>query len=115
MSDCIFCKIAQKAIPSDVVYDDDGVIAFRDIEPQAPLHILVIPKKHYGSLMDFGAEDAVLAGHIMAEVIPRVAKEAGLAEGGFRVVTNIGQDGGQTVPHLHFHILGGRSLQWPPG
>ena len=65
MSDCIFCKIAQKAIPSDVVYDDDGVIAFRDIEPQAPLHILVIPKKHYGSLMDFGAEDAVLAGHIM--------------------------------------------------
>lgn len=115
MSDCIFCKIAEKAIPADVVYEDDGVVAFRDIEPQAPLHILVIPKKHYVSLMAFGAEDASLAGHIMAEVIPQVAKEMGLAEGGFRVVTNIGQDGGQTVPHLHFHILGGRALQWPPG
>lgn len=115
MSDCIFCKIADKAIPADVVYEDDGVIAFRDIEPQAPLHILVIPKKHYGSLLDFGAEDAAFAGHIMAEVIPQVAKKVGLDEGGFRVVTNIGEDGGQTVPHLHFHILGGRALQWPPG
>lgn len=115
MSDCLFCKIAKKAIPSDVVYEDDRVIAFRDIEPQAPQHILVIPKAHYGSLLDFTAEDGALAGHIMADVIPTVAKKEGLAEGGFRVVTNIGQNGGQTVPHLHFHILGGRSLQWPPG
>ena len=116
MSDCLFCKIAQKTIPADIVYEDDGVIAFRDIEPQAPLHILVIPKKHYGSLMDMAeADDGALASHIMIDVIPQVVRELDLAENGFRVVTNIGRDGGQTVPHLHFHILGGRSLQWPPG
>ncbi len=115
MADCIFCKIAQKEIPSTAVYEDDDVIAFRDIEPQAPVHILVIPKRHIGSIMDFGPGDKALAAHILVDVVPRVAKEQGLAEKGFRVVTNIGDEGGQTVKHLHVHILGGRSMQWPPG
>ena len=115
MADCVFCKIAQKEIPSDTVYEDDDVIAFRDLEPQAPVHVLVIPKRHFADLLAFTTAERALAGHILAEVIPQVATELGLAERGFRVVTNTGQDGGQTVPHLHFHILGGRSLTWPPG
>ncbi|MBQ7515521.1 MAG: histidine triad nucleotide-binding protein [Schwartzia sp.] len=115
MADCIFCKIAGKEIPSTAVYEDDTVIAFRDLEPQAPVHVLVIPKKHIESVLGFGPEDRELAAHILADVIPQVAKEQGLTEKGFRVITNVGTDGGQTVPHLHFHILGGRSLQWPPG
>lgn len=115
MADCVFCKIAQKEIPSNVVYEDDDVIAFRDLEPQAPVHVLVIPKRHFADLLSFTRAERTLAGHILAEVIPQVATELGLAEGGFRVVTNTGQDGGQTVPHLHFHILGGRAMTWPPG
>ena len=113
MSDCIFCKIAQKEIPSNIVYEDDTTIAFRDVEPQAPTHVLVIPKKHVKSVMELG--DKELAAHILTEVIPKIAKDEGIAEKGFRVVANVGEDGGQTVPHLHFHILGGRSMQWPPG
>ena len=115
MSDCVFCKIAQKEIPSSTVYEDEAVIAFRDLEPQAPVHVLVIPKKHIASLMDFRAEDKELAARIIAEIIPEIAAKEGLGTGGFRVVTNIGADGGQTVKHLHFHILGGRTMQWPPG
>ena len=115
MADCVFCKIAQKEIPSNVVYEDDDVIAFRDLEPQAPVHVLVIPKRHFADLLAFTRAERALAGHILAEVIPQVATELGLAERGFRVVTNTGQDGGQTVSHLHFHILGRRSLTWPPG
>ncbi len=113
MSDCIFCKIAQKEIPSNIVYEDDTTIAFRDVEPQAPTHVLVIPKKHVKSVMELS--DKELAAHILTEVIPKIAKDEGIAEKGFRVVANVGEDGGQTVPHLHFHILGGRSMQWPPG
>lgn len=113
MSDCIFCKIAQKEIPSKIVYEDDTTIAFRDVEPQAPTHVLVIPKKHVKSVMELS--DKELAAHILTEVIPKIAKDEGIAEKGFRVVANVGEDGGQTVPHLHFHILGGRSMQWPPG
>ena len=115
MADCIFCKIAGREIPTAAVYEDEDVIAFRDLEPQAPVHVLVIPKKHIESLLGFTSEDKALAAHILADVIPEVAKAQGLTEKGFRVVTNVGEDGGQTVKHLHFHILGGRSLQWPPG
>ena len=114
MADCIFCKIAAKEIPSTVVYEDEQVLAFKDLEPQAPFHALVIPKKHVESVGALTAADKELAGHILCEVIPRIAKENELDKG-FRVVANTGDDGGQTVKHLHFHVLGGRSMQWPPG
>ncbi|MEE1306640.1 MAG: histidine triad nucleotide-binding protein [Anaerovibrio sp.] len=114
MADCIFCKIAAKEIPAAVVYEDQMVLAFKDLEPQAPFHALVIPKKHIESVGALTPEDKELAGHIMCEVIPAIAKEHKL-DNGFRVVANTGEDGGQTVKHLHFHVLGGRSMQWPPG
>lgn len=113
--ECIFCKIAKKEIPSTVVYEDEMVIAFRDLEPQAPTHVLVIPKAHYDSVMTLGRVGKEIAGHIVSEVVPAIANELGLAENGFRLVVNTGSDGGQTVKHLHFHILGGRTMQWPPG
>ena len=115
MADCIFCKIAQKEIPSKLVYEDDTVVAFRDLEPQAPQHVLVIPKKHVESLLALEEEDKALVSHILVDVIPQLAQELGIAEKGFRVVANTGEEGGQTVKHLHFHLLGGRSMQWPPG
>ena len=115
MTDCIFCKIAKKEIPSAVVYEDDQVLAFKDLEPQAPFHALVIPKNHVESIMALGSENKDVAGHILSEVITAIAKENGIDGKGFRVVTNIGDEGGQTVKHLHFHVLGGRSMQWPPG
>ncbi len=114
MDDCLFCKIVRGEIPSDKVYEDEMVLAFNDIDKKAPVHILVIPKKHVGSLLELGDEDAALTAHIMG-VIQRIAKEMGVDKSGFRVVVNTGDDGGQTVHHLHFHILGGRSLEWPPG
>lgn len=115
MADCIFCKIAHKEIPSQLVYEDEQVVAFKDLEPQAPVHVLVIPKKHIASILELNAEDRDLTAHIMQEVIPELAKKLGIAEKGFRIVTNTGAEGGQSVKHLHFHLLGGRSMQWPPG
>jgi histidine triad (HIT) family protein len=115
MADCIFCKIAGKEIPSTVVYEDETVLAFKDLEPQAPVHVLVIPKKHVESVAALKAEDKELAAHILVDVIPQIARDLGVAESGFRVVANTGDEGGQTVKHLHFHLLGGRSMQWPPG
>lgn len=112
--DCLFCKIIKGEIPSAKVYEDDKVYAFRDIEPQAPVHILIIPKEHIASANELTEENASIVGHIFA-VAAKIAKEEGIAEGGYRIVNNCGQDGGQTVGHLHFHMLGGRSLQWPPG
>ena len=112
--DCLFCKIIAGDIPSNKVYEDDKVYAFRDIEPQAPVHILIIPKVHIASANEFTGENASVVGHIFA-VAAKIAKEEGIADGGYRIVNNCGQDGGQTVGHLHFHMLGGRSLQWPPG
>ncbi len=106
--DCLFCKIANGQIPSTKVYEDETVLAFRDIAPQAPTHILVIPKEHIGSVAELTGEHTALIGHIF-ELIPRLAREEGL-EGGYRVVSNCGHDAGQTVHHLHFHILGGREL-----
>ena len=115
MTDCIFCKIAHGEIPSTKVYEDDTVLAFRDLDPQAPEHVLIIPKKHLSSVLDFGAEDRELAAHILTDVVPALARTLGIDAGGFLLVTNTGVDGGQTVGHLHFHLLGGRSLTWPPG
>ena len=112
--DCLFCKIIKGEIPSAKVYEDDKVYAFRDIEPQAPVHILIIPKEHIASANELTEENASIVGHIFA-VAAKIAKEEGIAEGGYRIVNNCGQDGGQTVGHLHFHMLGARSLAWPPG
>lgn len=113
MCDCLFCKIGLKEIPSEVVYEDENMIAFKDIDPQAPVHILVIPKKHIESLDDVREEDIELMGKIMNQ-IKEIAKDAGITNG-YRVVSNNGEDAYQTVKHLHFHILGKRSLNWPPG
>ena len=112
--DCLFCKIAAGEIPSAKVYEDDMVYAFRDIEPQAPQHILLIPKKHIASVLDLKAEDSALIAH-MFDALKTIAEEQGIAEDGFRIVFNTGENGQQTVRHLHMHILGGRMLQWPPG
>ena len=108
MSDCLFCKIIAGAIPSTKVYEDETVFAFRDIAPQAPTHILVIPKQHMASVNDVTADNSAVVAHIF-EVIPQIAKAEGL-DGGYRVVSNCGADAGQTVHHLHFHILGGKAL-----
>lgn len=108
MSDCIFCMIVAGDIPSTKVYEDETVLAFRDINPQAPTHILVIPKTHIPSVDGITAENSAIVSHIF-EIIPRIAAVEGLT-GGYRVVSNCGPDAGQTVPHLHFHILGGKQL-----
>lgn len=113
MDDCIFCKIANHEIPTTVVFEDDQIIAFNDADPQAPVHFLVIPKKHISSLDETKDEDEKLLAHILLK-IKDLAKEQGL-DNGYRVVINTGSDGGQTVHHLHFHVLGKRSLNWPPG
>lgn len=106
--DCLFCKIVKGDIPSTKVYEDDMVLAFRDIAPQAPTHILVIPKTHIGSVAEIAQDNSAVVAHIF-EVIPAIAKAEGLT-GGYRVVSNCGDDAGQTVHHLHFHILGGKKL-----
>ena len=109
MQDCIFCKIINKEIPSNIVYEDDEIIAFRDIHPVTPVHILVIPKKHITSLANLEKEDEVVVGKIYG-VINKIAKQEGILEKGFRVIVNCGEDGGQEVQHLHFHLLGGKKL-----
>ncbi|MBP0020225.1 MAG: histidine triad nucleotide-binding protein [Cyanobacteria bacterium SBLK] len=113
MSETIFSKIIRREIPADIVYEDDLCLAFKDISPQAPTHILVIPKKPIPRLSDATSNDHVLMGHLLLKV-RQVAEEAGLSNG-YRVVINNGVDGGQTVDHLHLHILGDRQMQWPPG
>ena len=109
MSDCIFCKIANKEINSDFVYEDDEIIAFKDINPQAPIHILVIPKKHIESIIDLTDEDEMLVGK-MYTAVRKIAKKLNIEESGFRLIVNCGKDAGQEVPHLHFHILAGKKL-----
>ncbi|MGD9635758.1 MAG: histidine triad nucleotide-binding protein [Pirellulales bacterium] len=113
MSKTIFKKIIDKETPARIVYEDESCLAFHDVAPQAPIHVLVIPKKEIASLHDLTADDEALVGHIYG-VIRRLADELGLAAG-YRVVVNCGRDGGQSVDHLHFHVLGGRPLKWPPG
>ena len=113
MTDCLFCKIAAGEIPSSKVYEDDSVLAFSDIDPKAPVHLLIVSKKHIISVAQTADEDFDIYAHIM-RVARQLAEENGLA-GGFRLVANTGKDGGQSVDHLHFHLLGGRALSWPPG
>jgi histidine triad (HIT) family protein len=113
MTDCLFCKIAAKEIDSEVVLETDGVLAFRDINPAAPTHVLVIPKAHIASARELSVSDAPLLGELF-DAMSQVAASEGL-ERGYRIVSNIGGEGGQTVGHLHFHLLGGRSMSWPPG
>lgn len=112
--DCIFCKIINKEIPSDIVYEDEDVLAFNDINPEAPVHVLVIPKKHITSFNGLTEADGALLTKIML-VIQKIAKEKNIADSGYRVVNNCGEQGGQTVGHLHFHLLGGREMLWPAG
>lgn len=114
MSDTIFGKIASGEIPADLVYEDEDVVAFRDISPQAPTHLLVIPRKPIPTLDAAGPEDAELLGKLLL-VAAQVAREAGIAERGYRTVINCNAQAGQTVFHLHLHVLGGRPMQWPPG
>lgn len=113
MKDCLFCKIVAKEIPSEKVYEDELVYAFKDVSPQAPVHFLIVPKKHISSIDELEESDKELVGHIML-LAKKLTGELGLTNG-YRVVINCKEDGGQTVEHLHFHILGGRSLNWPPG
>ncbi len=114
MSKNIFEKIIAREIPADIVYEDESVLAFRDIHPKAPTHVLIVPKKALARLSEAKAEDEKLLGHLLLKA-GEVARQLGLNQGGYRVVINNGKDGGETVPHLHCHILGGRSLAWPPG
>lgn len=112
--DCLFCNIVSGAVPSDRVYEDEDVFAFRDINPQAPTHILVIPKRHISSVADLTDSDVDIAGKLMV-VASKLAGSCGIAGRGFRLVVNAGDEGGQSVNHLHLHLLGGRRLGWPPG
>lgn len=113
-NDCIFCKIAGKSIKAGVVYEDDEVMAFKDLNPKAEIHLLFIPKKHIPTVNDIREEDAALVGRIFLR-IKEIAKEQGISDAGYRIVANCNKDAGQEVFHLHFHLLGGRKFSWPPG
>jgi histidine triad (HIT) family protein len=113
-SECLFCRIGTKEVPADIVHESDHVVAFRDINPQAPTHILVIPKEHLDSLAEVSREHAGLLAE-MLETATHLAKAEGIDGSGWRLVANVGREGGQTVEHLHFHLLGGRAMRWPPG
>lgn len=114
MEDCLFCKIVNKQINSEIVYENEDVLVFKDINPKAPVHLLAVPKKHVSSILEIEklSDKQVVE---MLKTIVKIAKEMGLDKGGFRVVTNTGASAGQSVDHLHFHILGKRSFNWPPG
>lgn len=112
--DCIFCKIVSGEIPSDKVYEDEKMLAFRDLNPEAPQHVLIIPKVHLSSVSDATDEHIELLGYMQIKIV-EIAKKLGINKTGFRIVANTGDEGGQTVHHLHYHLLGGRFMQWPPG
>lgn len=114
MSECIFCMIAEKKIPAKIVYEDEQSVGFEDVNPQAPVHVLVIPKRHIPTILDTGEGDGPLLSHLI-EVCKKVARDKGIAERGFRIVTNCNPESGQTVFHIHLHVLGGRPMHWPPG
>ncbi len=114
MADCLFCRIAAHEIPSQIVAEDDQVLAFRDINPQGPVHILVIPKRHVANVAAAGADDEALLGHLL-RIGAQIAAAEGVAESGYRLVFNRGPHAGEAVPHLHLHVIGGRPLAWPPG
>ena len=113
-TDCLFCKIANREIPAEVVYEDEKIIAIKDINPAAPVHILLIPKEHISSLDSVSPKDSMLLGHIQIAAA-QLARDMKISEQGYRLVNNCGIWGGQTVLHLHYHLLGGRELAWPPG
>lgn len=112
MNDCIFCKIINREIPSEIMYEDDKMIAFKDVNPVAPVHILMIPKVHIASAAELTEDNADVVAHIFAKA-KTVAEKAGIADSGFRIVNNCGENAGQTVMHLHFHLIGGKTLLWP--
>lgn len=112
--DCLFCKIGNGEIPANILHQDDQVVAFRDVNPQAPVHALVIPRRHITTLNDLEAGDGALLGHMMMTA-QRLAVKEGIADSGFRLVMNCNREGGQTVWHIHLHLLGGRGMHWPPG
>jgi len=114
MADCLFCKIIERKIPSSIVYEDERVFAFNDINPQAPTHVLVIPKRHIESLNEISTEDDQIVGELVRRAAA-IAKERGISAGGYRTVFNTNREAGQTVFHIHLHLLGGRSMHWPPG
>lgn len=114
MDDCIFCKIVNKQVPSELVYEDDYVCAFKDINPVAPIHVLIVPKDHLQSLNEIEQNHKELIGHVFL-VSKILAREFGISESGYRIVVNCGKDGGQTVNHIHFHLMGGRKFSWPAG
>lgn len=114
MNNCLFCRISAKKIPANIIYEDNEAVVFEDINPQAPVHVLVIPKKHIPTALDITEEDTALMGHLF-RLAAKIAKEKGIAESGFRLVMNTNADSGQTVFHIHLHLLGGRHMHWPPG
>ncbi len=114
MDDCLFCRIARGEAEADILYGDEQVVAFRDINPQAPVHFLVVPRRHLVSALDLTAQDAQLL-HAIFAAVKTVAEAEGIAASGMRILSNVGRDAGQVVQHLHFHVLGGRRLLWPPG
>jgi len=114
MNDCLFCKIVKREVPASIVYEDDGVLAFNDINPQAPTHILVIPKQHVATLNDLSPDHDAMVGELVRRAAA-IAKDRGLSAGGFRTVFNTNREAGQTVFHVHLHLIGGRRLTWPPG
>ncbi|MDD4171731.1 MAG: histidine triad nucleotide-binding protein [Syntrophomonas sp.] len=111
--DCLFCKIVNKEIPAEIIYEDDSIVAIKDINPAAPVHVLIIPKTHIASLNDVGSEHVELLGHIQL-LASRLAHDSGIAGQGYRLVNNCGQWGGQAIFHLHYHLLGGKQMGWPP-
>ncbi len=112
--DCIFCKIANKEIPAKIVYEDAQAVAFEDLNPQAPMHVLVIPKKHIPTILEVTGEDNALVGHLF-QIAGRIATDNGIAQRGFRMVINCNSEAGQSVYHIHLHVIGGRAMHWPPG
>ena len=114
MSECLFCRIVKHEIPASIVYEDERVLAFNDINPQAPTHVLVVPKRHVATLNDLSADDDRLVGELVRRAAA-IAHDRGLSAGGFRTVFNTNREAGQTVFHIHLHLLGGRSMHWPPG
>jgi histidine triad (HIT) family protein len=114
MEDCLFCKIVNREIPAELIFEDDRIAAFNDINPKAPVHVLIIPKAHFASLNEFPEEKQDLLGHILLRA-RQIAKNLGIQENGFRIVLNTGKDSGQEIFHLHFHLFGGRRMTWPPG
>ena len=114
MSECLFCRIALGLVPATLVWQDDSIVAFRDIHPQCPVHVLVIPRRHIASLSELSAEDDEMVGHLV-RISGQIAEREGVAATGYRLVANCGPEAGQSVDHVHFHLLGGRPMHWPPG